>query len=583
MSLGRFTEIWLVDFEFHQPAGELPEPLCMVAREYRTGRVIRHWCDDSSLPISFGPSSLFVAYYASAELSCLLALGQSLPPFVLDLFTEFRCETNGLYLTNGGGLLGAMAYCGLPCIDHSEKTDMRDLAIRGGPFTANEKSALVDYCETDVTALAKLLEKMEPHLDVDRALLRGRYMAAVAHMERDGIPIDTETLALLRENWNNIKAELVSRVDSEFGVYDGLTFKQDRFSNYLVRHDIPWPRTETGRLSLSDDSFRQMSRTFPTVAPLRELRHSLSEMRLESLSVGSDGRNRCMLSAFRSSTGRNQPSNTKFSFGPSVWIRGLIRPARGRALAYVDWSQQEFGIAASLSGDKNMLDAYSSGDPYLAFAKQAGAVPSDATKESHSQERDQFKVCALAVQYGMGPQSLSEALGQPTAFGRELLRLHRQTYPTFWDWSEAAVSHAMIHGWLKTVFGWTVQVGHRANPRSLANFPMQGNGSEMLRLACCLATERGVQVCAPVHDALLVEGPDRFIEQVVTETQQAMAEASRHVLAGFELASDAKIIRWPDRYMDDRGETMWKTVTNLLETKVWCTSTPQLPCAPPLG
>jgi hypothetical protein len=29
----------------------------------------------------------------------------------------------------------------------------------------------------------------------------------------------------------------------------------------------------------------------------------------------------------------------------------------------------------------------------------------------------------------------------------------------------------------------------------------------MLRLACCLATERGVRVAAPIHDALLVEAP----------------------------------------------------------------------------
>src|SRR5262249_59241758 len=43
-------------------------------------------------------------------------------------------------------------------------------------------------------------------------------------------------------------------------------------------------------------------------------------------------------------------------------------------------------------------------------------------------------------------------------------------------------------------FGWKVHVGPKANARSLANFPMQGNGAEMLRLACCLATERGDQL-----------------------------------------------------------------------------------------
>jgi DNA polymerase I len=108
-------------------------------------------------------------------------------------------------------------------------------------------------------------------------------------------------------------------------------------------------------------------------------------------------------------------------------------------------------------------------------------------------------------------------------------------------------------------------VGNRANPRSLANFPMQANGAEMLRLACCLATESGIEVCAPVHDALLVEGTADEIDDVVFATQAAMAEASRVVLAGFELRTDADIVCHPDRYSDPRGVRMWDTVMGLID------------------
>src|SRR5262249_42724735 len=186
-----------------------------------------------------------------------------------------------------------------------------------------------------------------------------------------------------------------------------------------------------------------------------------------------------------------------------------------------------------------------SGDPYLAFAKQAGAVPPDATKESHGTVRDLFKACVLAVQYGMGEASLALRIGQPVARARELLALHRQTYPVYWRWSEAAVNHAMLTNKLHTVFGWEVHVGTDANPRSLANFPMQANGAEMLRLATSLATERGIRVCAPVHDALLVEGPADQIEDVVDKAQAAMKEASEVVLGGFSLRTEAKIVRYP--------------------------------------
>src|SRR5215469_12462371 len=109
-----------------------------------------------------------------------------------------------------------------------------------------------------------------------------------------------------------------------------------------------------------------MARAYPIVAPLLELRSALSQMRPSDLQVGKDGRNRVILSAFQARTGRNQPSNTKFIFGPSVWLRGLIQPVPGYGIAYIDWAQQEFGIAAALSSDPKMMEAYWSGDPYLA-------------------------------------------------------------------------------------------------------------------------------------------------------------------------------------------------------------------------
>ena len=405
-----------------------------------------------------------------------------------------------------------------------------------------------------------------PRLDLPRALLRGRYMTAAAAMEHNGVPIDVDMLGQLREHWTGIQDELIADIDVGCGyrVFDGRTFKADRFEEYLIRSGIPWERTETGRLSLSDDTFRQAAKSYPIVSPLRELRSALSDMRLNELAVGRDGRNRTILSAFRSRTGRNQPSNTKFIFGPSVWLRGLIKPPLGHGVAYVDWSQQEFGIAAALSGDRAMQSAYEFGDPYLAFAKQAGAVPAYATKELHKPQRELFKQCVLGVAYGMEAQSLALRIGQPPIVARNLLRAHRETYRAFWRWSDAALDCAMLHGSLRTVFGWHIHVDENANPRSLRNFPMQANGAEMLRLACCLATERGIEVCAPVHDAVLIFAPLDRLDFDVEIVRSCMVEASRIVLDGFELGADAHVVLYPERYMDPRGAVMWGRVARLI-------------------
>jgi hypothetical protein len=345
-----------------------------------------------------------------------------------------------------------------------------------------------------------------------------------------------------------------------------MRFSAARWGEYLARRGIPWPRLESGALALDDDTFREMARAYPEeVGPIRELRHALSQLRLQELAVGPDGRNRCLLSAFASRTGRNQPSNSRFIFGPSAWLRSLIRPGPGMAVAYVDWSQQELGIAAALSGDRRMQGAYVSGDFYLTFAKMAGAVPPDATKQSYAAVRDQFKTVALGVLYGLSAEGLARKLGVPPCRGRELLRMHQETFRQFWRWSDAVQDQAMLTGRLRTVFGWAVHVGPDANPRSLRNFPMQAHGAEMLRLACCLATERGIAVCCPVHDALLVEGPAAEIEDVVAQAQRAMREASELVLPGFPLRTDAKVVRHPDRYTDERGRRMWETVWGLLD------------------
>jgi hypothetical protein len=493
-----------------------------------------------------------------------------LPARVIDLYAEFRLLTNGLPTPCGRGLLGAMEAHGLDGIAAGEKADMRDLVLRGGPWSDAERKAVLDYCQSDVDALAELLPCMALAIVARRhglahALLRGRYMAAVARMEHIGVPVDFALLRSLRRHWREIKQHLVAEVDHDFGVYDGQTFKLQRFAEFLAREGIPWPRLESGQLALDDDTFRELARTYPKVAPLRELRHAMSQLRLNDLAVGPEGRNRTLLSPFGTRTGRNAPSNTKYIFGPAVWLRGLIRPDPGRALAYIDWSAQEVGIAAALSGDQAMLEAVRSGDPYLGLAKQARRAPADATKDSHGPLRDAFKVVVLGTGYGMEEQSLAHRLGASPIEARDLLAMLRRTWPTFWRWAEAAIDHAMLHGQLDTVFGWRLHVGPGANPRSLRNYPCQANGAEMLRLACCLATERDVDVCAPVHDALLIEADRDRIGEAVHITRAAMAEASRMVLGGFELGTDAKLIHWPRRYADRRGEAIWRRVIGILD------------------
>ena len=98
---------------------------------------------------------------------------------------------------------------------------------------------------------------------------------------------------------------------------------------------------------------------------------------------------------------------------------------------------------------------------------------------------------------------------------------------------------------------------------------MQANGAETLRLACIALEEEGISICAPVHDAILIEAALNEIEDHVRRATSLMQRASEWVLGrGRQCRVDAKIVRWPDRYMDGRGADMWSFIRSRLGKEV---------------
>jgi DNA polymerase-1 len=171
----------------------------------------------------------------------------------------------------------------------------------------------------------------------------------------------------------------------------------------------------------------------------------------------------------------------------------------------------------------------------------------------------------------MGPESIAAQSVIHVDRARELLRLHRETYRKFWSWAEANVDRALLGLPLESVFGWRIHYppGCNAaiNDRSILNWPMQSHGAEMMRLAVSMAIEDGLLICAPIHDALLLEAPIDEIDEQAGRLARIMGDASEIVMgAGFRCRSDVKIIRYPDRFEDEaRGGLMFNRVMKLLE------------------
>ena len=198
-----------------------------------------------------------------------------------------------------------------------------------------------------------------------------------------------------------------------------------------------------------------------------------------------------------------------------------------------------------MSGDDALWQAYASGDPYIQFAIDAGLAPVGATKESQKAERDACKVIMLGVQYGMGQRASLHVLE-----AEDLLQHHKDVYHTFWKWAGQNVEAGLASQELHAIFGWKIRAGKGRDVKenTFLNWPMQANGAEMLRLACIALEEEGIGICAPVHDAILIEAPLDAIDQHVARATYEMQKASGWVLGhGRQCRVDAEIVCWPDR------------------------------------
>jgi DNA polymerase I-like protein with 3'-5' exonuclease and polymerase domains len=168
----------------------------------------------------------------------------------------------------------------------------------------------------------------------------------------------------------------------------------------------------------------------------------------------------------------------------------------------------------------------------------------------------------LGIQFGMGANTLAYRIGRTFPEARHLIAYHRQVYSQFWRWSDAVCDYAQIYGELTATFGWKLHFADGAKIRTIRNFPMQANCAEMMRLACVFASEAGVMLTAPVHDALCIEAAGDAIDHAVWLTEQAMRKASELVLSGFALRTDKLIVRHPDHFAEARGAVIWGWVQN---------------------
>lgn len=586
-----FDEIWALDFEFYTgPAGaDPPVSLCLVAKELFTGRAVRMWHDElirlPKAPFNCGSRALAVAHYAAAELGCFIQLGWPFPMHVFDTYIEAKLLYNGRE-----GLVQRQTESDDPIkyslaalsvwfchnnVDVHEKAEMRRLAMRGGPYTPEERKALIEYCESDVDALQavfpRLVSQMESWQFDSSYELRGRYVKAVSRMEHNGAaPINIGLMNEVLDQIDVVKTKMIAEEisdENQLDLFGKTGLRKGPFAQYLNRRGYWAWDMEKGQPKTDDDTLARMSRIYGAeISELRAVQSILQGTKLPNLGVGTDGINRVLLSPFRSKTGRNQPSGNKCVWGLPPWLRQFIEPPPGYAFSYVDWTAQEFGIQAALSGDENMKIAYRTGDPYLGFAKLANRVPAAATKKSHPRERKLFKVAALAMAYGQGARGMARSHNISPTKAMNLILTHERVFPDYHEWIDRYVGTGYANGFLETPYQWRLYLDTAMDSpeptrrTTCLNFPMQATGADLMRYAACLATEAGLCVW-PIHDAFAIWSPVQDHQEHRSHLVEIMETATERML-GFKITAGVdKVVLPGGRYIDEeRGVRFWNRV-----------------------
>jgi hypothetical protein len=572
----------------------------------------------------------YVSFGAEAEARSFISLGVDCPTWFswICLHLEYRNLQNhshellyGKQLIDGkekkthvyGGKgkqnLVAVAYKLLGVTLDSERKDrMRDIILsENDDLIAQHKEEILDYCEDDVTYLPKILKAMN-HLYAKRlsgnmlkdlgkhAKLRGDYAARTAKMVSLGYPVNTSWLANFSDNAPMVIQECARDINSQFP--DNPIFywnrKEQRYSLDTKRvknwihdnHPEGWLLTEKGQYSLALEAFEskypyrhdypvgnlgaQMVRYLKLNQSMKGYNPNAEKSIFDDL--GSDGRVHTYLNPYGAQSSRTQPASTGFVFLKPAFQRTLVQPRKGYAIGDLDYSSEEFFLAGLMSGDKAMIEAYKSGDVYLAFGKAIGYIPKDGTKKTHKFERDICKAVVLSLSYLMTAVGLAARLTEETRKewtedqAQELIDLFDETYHVFAQYRRDSIQDYYDQNYAALPDGWTMW-GDNEKFRSVGNFPIQGMGACIMRKAVALAQDKGLNVIFTLHDAIYIEYQYGDLAAIDT-LKECMIEAFCSFFQG-EMKEQAKYIRvdpqtWSEEYpeptISDKGEVIYTIV-----------------------
>jgi DNA polymerase-1 len=463
-------------------------------------------------------------YDVKSSLKVLLEMGISLPAIDHDILV-------GAFLINS--IRRELTITELAFSDLGyEGTDLdslppEDLISRAGELAA-VIIALKNFQAESMSELTKLIQLSDQ--------VEWPVISVLARMEFEGIGLDKKYLSEmsteLTDLISDIEQTIYGHADQEFNISSPSQLSDILF----VKLNLPTEtskRGKAGHFSTATDVLQKLKDLHPIIECIEQYREytKLKNTYVDTLPKLADENSRVhtTFNLTTAATGRlssldpnlqNIPVRTEL--GKKIRTAFVSRP--DHVFVSADYSQFELRLAAALSGDEDMINAFNEDQDIhkLTAAAVMNIEPKDVTKEM----RYRAKAVNFGILYGQGPHGLAAGTGMGFGEAREFIAKYFMIRPKLKTYLDGLRDQAKNKGFVETLLGRrrptpdAQSSNHMVREgalRAAVNMPIQGTAADLTKLAMVKVQEKlgdNCKMLLQIHDSILIECPAKESDKI---------------------------------------------------------------------
>ena len=432
--------------------------------------------------------------------------------------------------------------------DELTKVDKKKVTI-----DAIEVEKTTQYAAEDADITLQLHEKLWPELEKDQKLtklftdIEMPLAIVLAEMERTGVLVDAKQLndysIELAKQLIEIEAQLQSLAGEKFNPASPKQIQAILFD----KHNLPvLKKTPKGDPSTSEEVLSELANEYELprmilfYRGLAKLKNTYTD-KLPLMISPIDQRIHTNYNQIGTITGRlssNDPNlqNIPVRNEEGRRIRQAFIAPKGCKIISADYSQIELRIMAHLSQDESLLNAFAHDKDIHRVT--AGEILGKAESEVTNEERRRAKAVNFGLIYGMSAFGLSKQINIPRKEAQFYIDRYFERYPGVQQYMEQTRQLAAEQGYVETLSGRrlylpkirsTNGIEKRGAERAAINAPMQGTAADIIKTAMIKMSKwiknqsaDNIKMVMQVHDELVFEVKDAFVEQYCTEIKKIM-------------------------------------------------------------